>query len=257
MRLETIEAVNFRNLSGKIRCGRGLNILYGDNGQGKTNWLEAIGLLATTRSFRTKRLQEATKFGENLAIVRGHVVHQGIERDLQIHIQGSSKSNLVNGKKESISRYLSQLHAVTFTSADLEIVRGGPEGRREFIDHGALSLHVSYARTLADYQRIIKQKNALLRQGAEGSISLDRMAQLIGPWNDQQAEVGAQVHEFRTEYVLRLADILDKSFFGNETIEIRYVSSLEGKGDLSDYRALLRERLVLDCRLSLRPAIVW
>ncbi len=65
MLLESLEAHNFRNLSGKISWGAGLNVIYGDNGQGKTNWLEAIYLLATTKSFRTQRLQEAIRFGEN------------------------------------------------------------------------------------------------------------------------------------------------------------------------------------------------
>ena len=73
MLLEYIEASNFRNLSGKVFWGTGLNIIYGNNAQGKTNWLEAIYLLATSKSFRTQRLQEAIRFDENLAIVRGSV----------------------------------------------------------------------------------------------------------------------------------------------------------------------------------------
>jgi DNA replication and repair protein RecF len=245
MLLESLEAVNFRNLSGRIHWGGGLNILYGDNGQGKTNWLEAITLLATTKSFRTQRLQEATRFGEVLAIVRGRIERGNIHRDLQINIQGSTKSIHVNGKREPISRYLSQLHAVTFTAPDLEIVRGAPEARREFVDNGVLSLHAAYARTLADYQKVIKQKNRLLRQATEGSVPPDRVAQWLSPWNDQLVEFGWEIHKLRTEYVARLRQVLDKNFFGPETISIRYASSLEGKGDLSDYKALLAERLTL------------
>src|SRR3712207_2355007 len=73
MLLESLEAHQFRNLGGKILWGDGLNIIYGENGQGKTNWLEAIYLLATSKSFRTQRPQEAIRFGENLAVVRGRV----------------------------------------------------------------------------------------------------------------------------------------------------------------------------------------
>jgi len=80
MLLAAIEATNFRNLSGRIEWGPRLNIIYGNNGQGKTNWLEAIYLLARTKSFRTQRLQEAIKFGEQLAIVRG-IVTTGLELD--------------------------------------------------------------------------------------------------------------------------------------------------------------------------------
>src|SRR5215212_1521545 len=113
MLLESLEVHNFRNLSGKVSWGSGLNIIYGDNGQGKTNWLEAIYLLATTKSFRTQRLQEAIQFGEDLAVVRGRVA-QGLEvrREMQVNLQGNTKSIAVNGKREPVTRYLEQLSAI-------------------------------------------------------------------------------------------------------------------------------------------------
>jgi DNA replication and repair protein RecF len=73
MILESLEVNNFRNLSGKIHWGPGLNILYGNNGQGKTNWLEAIHTLSRTKSFRTQRLQESIRFGEDSAFIEGQV----------------------------------------------------------------------------------------------------------------------------------------------------------------------------------------
>src|SRR5690348_9096989 len=131
MLLAAIEANNFRNLSGTITWGPQLNLLYGHNGQGKTNWLEAIHVLARTKSFRTQRLQEAVRFGEEVASVRGTVnAGAGIERELQVTFQNSSKVMMVNNKRETITRYLSQLQVFTFTAADLDIVRGMPEARR-------------------------------------------------------------------------------------------------------------------------------
>ncbi|HLM61691.1 MAG TPA: AAA family ATPase, partial [Pyrinomonadaceae bacterium] len=102
MLLESLEAQNFRNLQGEMQFGKNLNIIFGENGQGKTNWLEAIYLLATTKSFKTARLQEAIKFGEELAIVRG-AVHQGenIDRTLQVALQGNTKTLSVNNKPET------------------------------------------------------------------------------------------------------------------------------------------------------------
>ena len=125
MLLESLEAQNFRNLNGQIVCGKNLNIIFGENGQGKTNWLEAIYLLATTKSFKTARLQEAIKFEEELAIVRGNV-HQGehIDRLIQVALQGNTKTLTVNGKKEPLTRFLGELHAIIFNSDELEIVRG-------------------------------------------------------------------------------------------------------------------------------------
>src|ERR1041384_5489250 len=117
MLLESLEVHNFRNLSGHVSWSPGLNLIFGDNGQGKTNWLEAIYLLATTKSFRTQRLQEAIKFDEDLAVVRGRVSQsQEVQREMQVNLQGSTKSIAVNGKRESIARYLGQLHIVAFTS---------------------------------------------------------------------------------------------------------------------------------------------
>ena len=85
MILETAEVQNFRNLADSLECHVGLNIFVGDNGQGKTNWLEAIYILATTRSFKTARLQEAIRFDEDLAIIRGRVRQsEEIHRDLQV-----------------------------------------------------------------------------------------------------------------------------------------------------------------------------
>ena len=246
MLLETTEAHNFRNLSGKVSWGHGLNIIYGDNAQGKTNWLEAIYLLATTKSFRTQRPQEAVRFGEDLAVVRGRVARtEEVHRDLQVAVQGNTKTLSVNGKREPVARYLSQLHTVSFTADELEVVRGGPEARRKFLDRGVVSLHHAYVQTLSDYHRVIKQKNRLLQTVVEEEINFDEARELLHPWNEQLVGLGAAIHRARADYVGRLNGALENRFFGREEVTIRYVSSLEGKGDLADYEALLAERLRL------------
>ena len=182
MLLESIEAHNFRNLSGEIFWGDGLNVIYGENGQGKTNWLEAIYLLATSKSFRTQRPQEAIRFGEGLAVVRGRVARtRDVHRDLQVTLQGGSKMLSLNGKRETVVSYLSQLHVVPFTADELEVVRGGPEARRRFLDRGVVSLHHSYVQTLADYQRVIKQKNRLLQDLSDSESSVENARELIKP----------------------------------------------------------------------------
>jgi DNA replication and repair protein RecF len=244
MLLETLEVHNFRNLSGKVSWGAGLNIIYGDNGQGKTNWLEAIYLLATTKSFRTQRLQEAIRFSEDLAVVRGRVAQSlEVQREMQVNLQGSTKSISINGKRESVARYLGQLHAVSFTAAELDIVRGMPEARRKFIDRGVVSLHHAYVQTLADYNRVIKQKNRLLQDASELEMGFEQAAELIAPWNEQLITLSTEIHRARTDYIQRLNDVLQRRLFEREDITIRYVSSLEGKGDLSDYESLITERL--------------
>ncbi len=252
MFLESLELQNFRNAHGKISFGRNLNIIYGENGQGKTNWLEAIYLLATSKSFKTQRLQEAIKFDEELAIVRG-ATHQGehVDRVLQVALQGNTKDLSVNNKKQTIQRYLGELHAVVFNSDELEIVRGTPEARRKFLDGGIVSIYPPFIQTLADYNRVVRQKNSLLQSAKDNNFSLEKTGELLEPWNEQLIALASRIHKARLRYVERLNETLEKKLFGKEEVNIRYVSSLEGKGDLSDFAALLTERLILRVQAEL------
>ncbi len=252
MLLESLEAQHFRNLNGKIECGKGLNIIFGENGQGKTNWLEAIYLLSTTKSFKTAKLTETICFGEELAIVRGTVKQSAeIRRDLQVFLQGNTKTLSVNNKKETINRYLGELHAVIFNSDELEIVRGTPDARRKFLDGGIVSIYPPFVQTLTDYNRVIRQKNSLLQSAQDSGVSLERAAEMLEPWNEQLIALATRIHKARLRYVERLNEVLEKKFFGREEVSIRYASSLEGKGDLSDYAALLAERLNLRVQAEL------
>ena len=243
MFLRSIRAHDFRNLEGEIRWGKGINVIYGNNGQGKTNWLESIHLLAHAKSFRTRHLHEVIAFGKTAASVSGQVaLGNEIERDLQVDIKANTRQTFLNHKREPLTRYAAQLHAVWFTAAELEVVRGGPEARRSFIDRGAISLHPSYAQTLSSYGKVIKQKKRLLQQAGEGRIQFAEVAQLLEPWNEQLVGLSAQIHRSRTAYVDLLNDALEHSLFG-DTLSIRYVSSLEGKGNLNDYEGLMAQRL--------------
>jgi DNA replication and repair protein RecF len=252
MLLESLELQNFRNASGKIFCGEKLNIITGDNGQGKTNWLEAIYLLATTKSFRTAKLHEAIRFDEELAIVRGTVRQSAeIHRAMQVALQANSKTLTVNGKREAVTRYLGQLHAVVFTASELEIVRGQPEARRKFLDGGITAIYPAFVQTLADYNRVVKQKNSLLQSAQENDFSVEKTRELLEPWNEQMIALSARIYKARVRYVELLQAALEKRLFEKETVTIRYVSQLEGKGDLSDYKSLLSERLNLRVQAEL------
>ena len=245
MFLKAVEVQNFRNLSGQIDCSPGLNIIYGNNGQGKTNWLESIQLLAHAKSFRTHHLHETVAFGETTASVSG-VVHHGdaIDRQLRIAIQRNTRQTFINGKREPVARYIAQLHAVWFTADELEVVRGGPEARRNFLDRGVTSLHPPYAQTIGDYQKVIKQKKRLLEQAADGQISPAELRELIAPWNSQLISLGTQVHRARARYIELLREALEHALFG-DALAVRYVSSLENKGDLGNYEQLIAGRLGL------------
>lgn len=252
MLLTELEARNFRNLRGKAVCGAGLNILLGDNGQGKTNWLEAVYLLATTRSFRAAKLSEAICFDVDSALVVGRVrVSEEIEHELRVVLEGNTKAFSVNGKKESIQRYLGELHAVVFNADELEIVRGTPENRRRFLDESITAIHPPYVQTVTDYARVTKQKNSLLQAARDDELPLAKVEESLAPWNEQLASIAAKIHRSRVRIVERLNEALANGLFGKEKLEIRYASSLEDKGDLGDYASLIAERLQLRVQAEL------
>jgi DNA replication and repair protein RecF len=246
MILDFVEVNNFRNLRGKIFWGPGLNIIHGDNGQGKTNWLEAIYTLSRTKSFRTQRLQETIRFGEETASIEGQVsTGNDLHRDLRVTLKENTKSIWVNGKREQLARYLGLLQVFAFTTDQLEVVRGMPEARRHFIDRGIASLRPVYVQTVSDYNKVIKQKNRILQDSSEREIRLPETENLIAAWNEQVATLGTEIHKARIDYTERLNNALERTLFEPAELQIRYSSSLESKGDLNDYEALLRERLQL------------
>lgn len=246
MLLESLEATGFRNLHGRIEFRSGLNVFAGENGHGKTNWLEAIGVLAAARSFRTAKLQETVNFESETAIIRGDVRESAeIVRELQVIVAGNTKTLAVNGKKETTQRYLGQLHAVVYNSDELEIVRGHPDARRRFLDAGIVSLHPPFVQVLTDYGRVVRQKNSLLQSLAGQSLPAERSAEMLAPWNEQLVALAAKIHRARVRFVERINGVLEKKLFAREELSVRYVSSLEEKGDLNDYESLIAERLRL------------
>lgn len=248
MLIAEIHADSFRNLSGVLECGSGINILYGENAQGKTSWLEAIYVLGSTKSFRTSALREAICIGSRRkAVLRGTVHREGLVKEMQLHIDDASKSLYVNGKRETLMRYIGNLDVMVFSMEELAIVRGEPAERRRFLDRGIVSLHPSYLKVLADYNRILKQKNALLKDAAQIE-NRNRFIDLIETWNSQLVESAAYIHRMRTDYTRQLRQMLKARLFSEREIDIRYRSVLEPHGlsptaSEAEYVDLMTERL--------------
>jgi len=247
--LEWIEAIGFRNLEGSIQFGPDLNIFYGDNAQGKTNWLEAIYLAGNTKSFRTKQLKDLVAFGSDNAIVRAGILRGRVAKQLQVQVSESSRQLYINGKREALHGYLGNLDVFVFSPEEMGIVRGEPAERRRFLDRGIVTILPAYLRSISQYNHIVKQKNKLL-QLARDCESPEMFRSQVEAWNEELVEIGSVIHNARVEYVDRLSRVLvesdqGRSIFGAERITVRYRSQLEGKGDLSRYAELFRERLAL------------
>jgi DNA replication and repair protein RecF len=146
---------------------------------------------------------------------------------------------------------LGQLHAFIFNSDELDIVRGSPDARRKFLDGGIVAIFPPFVQTLADYNRVIRQKNSLLQDAKQKEYSTEKVADLLVPWNDQLVLLATKIHKARIRFVERINEVLEKKLFGREELAVSYASSLEGKGDLSDYQSLIADRLSLRVQAEL------
>ncbi|MGQ9896204.1 MAG: DNA replication/repair protein RecF [Acidobacteriota bacterium] len=226
MEITSVTVDGFRNLAGVLSAAPGLNVLWGDNGQGKTNWLEAIYLLATTKSFRTHQPQEMIAFGTASAHLRLEVQRRTGPVRLDMHLEAGHKVMLVNGKRATLRDYLGNLVVFAYGREALDIVCGEPEQRRRFLDRGILSLKPAYVQTLMDYARVLKQKNALLR-AVGGQPDRRDWLDSLDAWNAQLVELGTELHVERMRYAEQLDAHLERQLFGSEQVAIRYLSSLE------------------------------
>jgi len=262
MLLTQLEATGFRNLDGLSEFGPGLNIFYGDNAQGKTNWLEAIYLLGNTKSFRTSQLRECITFDRPQCLLRGTTQRGSVSKQIQLALTETSKELYVNGKREAVIRYLGNLDVFVFSLEEMDVIRGEPAERRRFLDRGIVTVTPGYLNTIAQYNHVLKQKNKLLNAAAESDRPAAFAAQ-VEAWNEELLEYGAALHEARRNYVERLNQVLaetdhGRAIFAAERLSLRYRSQLEGKGNLDNFIELFRERLAarLQAELAAGHALI-
>ena len=211
MTVKTLRLQNFRNYGLQhIEFSKNLNILYGDNAQGKTNLLEAIFLCSTGRSHRALKDTDMIKFGEAVAIVTLELERKNYgDVTIEVEIQSTShKSILINGvPQQRAGDILGHLNCAMFSPEDLTIVKDEPALRRRFIDMFISQIKPAYYYNLQRYQSIMRQRNALLRQAKETPRILDTLE----AWDRQLAEFGAKVMIERRQYSKRLNEYAKKN----------------------------------------------
>lgn len=227
MFLERITTRNFRNLEPTdYSFHPAVNLFVGMNGQGKTNLLEAIYFLATTKSFRTPRLASLYRFGSTSLFVGGAISRDHLEQTMSAGIDATSgqRALLFNGQTIGLGDYLSAMHVFAYSASRLEIIRGGPEERRRFLDRGVASIQRGYIEQLGRYQRVLKQRNALLQSIAARTAS----AGALDPWDEELAIAAQGVSLARLRYTDRLAAVFASvvSLHGYRVpdLQFRYVS---------------------------------
>jgi DNA replication and repair protein RecF len=218
MRLLSVAVADFRNIrSVHIKPGERFNLLHGLNGQGKTNLLEAIYLLGSSRSFRTSRLSELIRHDQRQARISGTVHSGGIDNQLKLDIEAAGRKVEIDGKTvHKASDLHGKLNAVIFSPDDTGMVRMGPETRRRYLDRAVYMSDIGYLHCWHSYQRILKQRNHLLKNSDRTGLDV---------WTEKLAETGAEVIERRLHFVTVLDDKLQ-----------RYYAAIAGDGESSRLR---------------------
>ena len=219
------------------------NILYGDNAQGKTNILEALYLSGTTKSHRGTKDRDMIQFGHDESHLETVVEKKGIIFQIDMHLKKNSPKGIAIDKVpiRRASELFGIVHFVFFSPEDLNIIKEGPAGRRRFIDLELSQLDKIYLNNLSNYNRIINQRNSLLKD-IYGS-NQQHLLETLDIWDIQMAAYGTKVLERRKEFVRQVNEIISEIHFrltgGKEQLSLTYESSI---GEMSMEQALKENR---------------
>lgn len=217
------------------------NILYGDNAQGKTNILEALYLSGTTKSHRGTKDRDLIQFGREESHLETVVEKNGVLFQIDMHLKKNSPKGIAINKIpiRRAGELFGIVHFVFFSPEDLNIIKEGPAGRRRFIDLELSQLDKVYLSNLSNYNRIINQRNSLLKEIVYQKDLIDT----LDIWDMQLAEYGTKIIERRKKFIDEVNRIIggihEKLTGGRENIELSYESSA---GELSMEEMLRKNR---------------
>ena len=230
MQVENLELKNFRNYSSlNIKFKKEINIIYGNNAQGKTNIMEAIYLCATGRSHRTSKDNELLKHGAGVFDIKLLLERDGVNKEIEIKYSTEERKKIrINGiPVKKIGDLLGHLNAVMFSPEDLLLIKQGPVERRRFVDITLSQLRHSYFYELQQYAKILYQRNALLK-----NIAFKKeLESTLDVWDSHIARTGARIMKARINFVAKL-DVLSgmrhKNLTNNEEIlSLKYSPSID------------------------------
>ena len=207
MRIETLRLDNFRNYKElDLTFAEGTNLFFGDNAQGKTNVLEALFVGGTTRSHRSGKDREMILFGEEEAHIRMQLVRREIEYRIDMHLKkNKAKGIAINGVPvRKASELIGICNFVFFSPEDLGIIKNGPGERRRFMDQELCQLDQMYVHALANYNRVLMQRNKLLKDLSFRPDYQDT----LGVWDEQLTAYGSQVIRSREGFTQRLNEVI-------------------------------------------------
>ena len=239
MRIKSLKLLYFRNyLSMNIDVHPSLNVLVGNNANGKTNIIESIFCLALGRSYRTKSDSECIMFGETATAMSCVVNKNDKNLDIMLGISNKGKSAKIAGvKKTKLTDFVGELNVVLFSPEDLQLVKGSPSLRREFINREFYQFSRIYHKYYLMYQHLLKQRNSYLkdmRKNPKDEMSLAYLETLTS----QLAKVAIYITKERVSFVQDISELTYKNMMnisnGQESLKIRYKSSVLESLNIAD-----------------------
>lgn len=230
MRVDSLKLKNFRNYEElDLKFSPGTNLFFGDNAQGKTNILEAVYMLGTTKSHRTARDREMIRFGEQEAHLRMTMQKGEISYRIDMQLKaGRAKGIAINMVPIRKAAELVGLgHYIFFSPQDLSIIRDGPAERRRFLDMELCQLDKVYVAALAAYNKTLDQRNRLLKNLAQDPRDMGT----LDVWDEQLVRYGSRIIEIREKFTERLDEIMrpihGKLSSGREHIQVYYAKNVD------------------------------
>jgi len=212
MNILSHSSFDFRNIEKcTINPDPEMNIIYGENGQGKTNLIESIWMMTGFYSFRARKNIQLIRQGSEEAKIETSFYSCGREQTASLTI-GSKKELTLNGVKEESPRaIMGSFYAVVFSPSTLGIVRDGPSERRKLLDIALSLIKPNYALNISRYLRVVDQRNVLLRKFGEKSL---QMADYFAPWDDELINLGSKIIKYRLDYIEKLAESSKEIYSG-------------------------------------------
>lgn len=214
MFVEQVDLVDFRNyeVAEFKPAPAGVTLLVGDNGAGKTNVLEAVGYITMLRSFRGAATPALVRTGRDQAVLRGTAEREGrrLLIEAELNVAGRDRTRLNRQPLRRADELLSTVSATVFTPDDIDVVKGAPGGRRDYLDDLLCALHPRHSAARSELERILRQRNALLRS-AGGSLR-PGTAPTLDVWDAKLAQVGEAIAASRAELVAELQPEVDAAY---------------------------------------------
>ena len=231
MKIDEISLVNFRNYEQlNLKFSNSLNIIYGINGSGKTNLVEAIYLLSLTKSFRISNDKILIKKGAMKAKIRGEIRKNESLSSYGVEISQDNKIVLIDDQKvDKISDYISKVNIVLYNPFDIRLIDEAPEKRRKLLNISISALYKEYLVLLANYQKILKQRNFYLRGML---INNNYDTTYLDILTNKLIEYGLIIYKYRMEFIEKINSYISDIYngiFDNSMLKIKYISTFKNK----------------------------